>query len=68
LQPGAALGHFGLEGMRDRVERVAGELLVESRIGRGTTITARVPLTSASDVGLSESPMAASRAAAPIPS
>ena len=68
LQPGATLGHFGLEGMRDRVERVAGELLVESRIGRGTTITARVPLTSASDFGLSESPMAASLAAAPIPS
>ena len=68
LQPGATLGHFGLEGMRDRVERVAGELLVESRIGRGTTITAHVPLTSASDFGLSESPMAASLAAAPIPS
>jgi chemotaxis protein histidine kinase CheA len=54
--------------MRDRVERVAGELLVESRIGHGTTITARVPLTAGSDAGLSESPMAASRAAAPIPS
>jgi signal transduction histidine kinase len=52
--------------MRDRVERVAGELLVESRIGRGTTITARVLLTAGSDAGLSESPMAAFRAAAPI--
>jgi signal transduction histidine kinase len=68
LQPGATLGHFGLEGMRDRVERVAGELLVESRVGRGTTITARVPLTAGSDVGLSERPMAVYRAAAPIPS
>jgi signal transduction histidine kinase len=66
LQPGATLGHFGLEGMRDRVERVAGELLVESRIGLGTTITARVPLTAGSAGGLSESSMAASRAAAPI--
>jgi signal transduction histidine kinase len=66
LQPGATLGHFGLEGMRDRVERVAGELLVESRIGLGTTITARVPLTAGSAGGLSESPMAASLAAAPI--
>jgi signal transduction histidine kinase len=68
LQPGATLGHFGLEGMRDRIERVAGELLLESRIGRGTTITARVPLTAGSDAAVSESPMAASRAAAPIPS
>ena len=68
LQPGATLGHFGLEGMRDRVERVAGELRVESQVGRGTTITARVPLTAGSDVGLSERPMAVYRAAAPVPS
>jgi hypothetical protein len=47
---------------------VAGELRVESRVGRGTTITARVPLTAGSDVGLSERPMAVYRAAAPIPS
>jgi signal transduction histidine kinase len=34
----AAEGHFGLAGMRERVEMVGGRFLVESRPGEGTTI------------------------------
>jgi PAS domain S-box-containing protein len=36
-------GHLGLIGMRQRVDLVGGELKVESRDGRGTTISAGVP-------------------------
>ena len=36
-------GHLGLIGMRQRVDLVGGELRVESRSGRGTTIAASVP-------------------------
>lgn len=35
---------FGLIGMRERAERVAGSLEVESEPGRGTAVSARVPL------------------------
>ena len=38
--PGAG---FGLHGMRQRVARVAGSLVIESEPGRGTAISARVP-------------------------
>ncbi|MFF8955224.1 sensor histidine kinase [Streptomyces sp. NPDC014894] len=37
-------GGFGLDGMRARAERIAGALAVESEPGRGTAISARVPL------------------------
>ena len=43
-QPGAADGHFGIEGMRDRVSRIGGRWAVESQVGAGTTITATVPI------------------------
>jgi len=36
-------GHFGLQGMRERMKRLGGELLIESRAGHGTTITAIAP-------------------------
>jgi nitrate/nitrite-specific signal transduction histidine kinase len=36
-------GHLGLIGMRQRVDLVGGELRVESRVGKGTTISASVP-------------------------
>ncbi|HEX6886803.1 MAG TPA: sensor histidine kinase [Candidatus Nanopelagicales bacterium] len=36
-------GHFGLVGMRERIESAGGQLLVESVIDRGTCLTARVP-------------------------
>ncbi|XRQ15017.1 sensor histidine kinase [Actinomadura welshii] len=35
---------FGLTGMRERAERVAGSLEIESEPGRGTAVSARVPL------------------------
>lgn len=41
---GPAEGHFGLQVMRDRVERFGGRLEVTTRPGRGTTISARVRL------------------------
>ncbi|MDC0772707.1 sensor histidine kinase [Streptomyces sp. HD] len=37
-------GGFGLPGMRARAERIAGCLTVESEPGRGTALSARVPL------------------------
>ena len=35
---------FGLVGMRERVQMLGGQLSIDSQPGRGTTITARVPL------------------------
>lgn len=37
-------GHFGLAGMRERIEMIDGELAVSSSPGTGTTISARVPI------------------------
>ncbi|NYE35202.1 signal transduction histidine kinase [Nocardioides cavernae] len=34
---------FGLRGMRQRVARLAGDLTLESRAGRGTAVSARLP-------------------------
>ena len=42
-------GHLGLIGMRQRVDLVGGDLRVESRPGRGTTIEASVPADAAPD-------------------
>jgi signal transduction histidine kinase len=36
--------HFGLQLMKERVESRGGRLIVESRLGRGTTIAVTVPL------------------------
>jgi signal transduction histidine kinase len=36
--------HFGLQLMKERVESRGGRLVIESRLGRGTTIAASVPL------------------------
>jgi signal transduction histidine kinase len=38
-------GHFGMQGMRERVERLGGTCEVTSARGAGTTVTARVPRT-----------------------
>lgn len=40
--PGAK--HFGLEGMRDRVEILGGDFSLESAPGKGTTVRVEVPL------------------------
>jgi signal transduction histidine kinase len=39
---GVEQGHFGIQGMRERVERLGGTLAIESTPGRGTTVRARV--------------------------
>lgn len=43
-QAGAAQGHFGLTGMRERIERLNGTLRIDSAPGQGTTIQIEVPL------------------------
>ena len=40
---GPAQGHFGLEGIQDRVARVGGTVAIASRPGAGTQVTVRVP-------------------------
>ena len=42
-QPQRPEGHFGLDGMRDRMKRLGGMVTVESHPGSGTTITAEAP-------------------------
>ena len=42
--PGQHDGHFGLQGMHERVKRLGGWLEVNSMTGQGTRITVRVPL------------------------
>jgi signal transduction histidine kinase len=37
-------GHFGLIGMRERAERLGGELRLESNPGAGTEVEVTVPL------------------------
>ena len=39
-QPGSGQGHFGLEGMRDRMQRVGGTIAIHSEPGVGTCVTA----------------------------
>lgn len=44
FDPGAPAGGFGLVGMRERVELASGTLHVVSAPGRGTSVTATIPL------------------------
>jgi signal transduction histidine kinase len=37
-------GHFGILGMRERMEQIGGSLEVSSGAGQGTTVTAMLPL------------------------
>jgi signal transduction histidine kinase len=46
LQPGSSSGHFGLNGMTERAERLGGTLELKSTLGRGTTLFVQVPLRS----------------------
>jgi signal transduction histidine kinase len=41
-------GHFGIAGMRERVDMVGGHLEIVSQPGAGTTIRARIPTAAAS--------------------
>lgn len=43
LDRGGKPGHFGLAGMRERVERLSGRLTVRSNIGTGTSVTLDLP-------------------------
>jgi signal transduction histidine kinase len=40
--PGPAQGHFGLEGIRERAERLDGTVDVESTQGKGTTVNVKL--------------------------
>jgi signal transduction histidine kinase len=40
LQVGPDQGHFGLSGMRERIDRLGGSFSIESRPGAGTTVRA----------------------------
>jgi signal transduction histidine kinase len=42
--PGQSDGHFGLQGMHERVKRLAGRLVVKSSPSQGTSITVQVPV------------------------
>jgi nitrate/nitrite-specific signal transduction histidine kinase len=42
-RPGAREGHFGIEGMYERVERLGGSITIESQPGSGTTVVVRLP-------------------------
>lgn len=41
-EAGPLQGHFGLQGMRERIEKLGGSIEIESDRDRGTTIRARV--------------------------
>jgi signal transduction histidine kinase len=43
-QPGPRQGHFGIEGMRERAERLGGTLVLETAPGAGTTVRVAVPI------------------------
>jgi signal transduction histidine kinase len=41
---GAADGHFGIQGMRERAKRIGAEVRIDTAPGRGTTVTVALPL------------------------
>jgi signal transduction histidine kinase len=43
-QPSQDEGHFGIQGMRERTERLSGKIHFESKLDSGTKITLTVPL------------------------
>ncbi len=43
-QLGPDQGHFGLSGMRERIDRLGGTFSIDSRPGSGTTVRAAVPM------------------------
>jgi len=45
-RPGVTDGHFGLQGMKERVARLGGKLEIDSKVGDGTRIKVMLPLES----------------------
>ena len=43
-RPGVAEGHFGLQGIEERIRQFNGEMTIESKIGKGTRIAAWIKL------------------------
>lgn len=41
-RPGLAEGHFGLQGVEERVDELGGELSIRSRKGEGTRVAFRI--------------------------
>ena len=56
-QAGVVQGHFGLQGMRERIERLDGTLKIQSAPRKGTTLHAEVPLRNYDDE-IAEPPVA----------
>lgn len=50
--PGVREGHFGLQGVRERIQQLDGSLAIESAPGRGTRSVVRIPIRSHEDTGL----------------
>lgn len=44
LAPGIAQGHFGLQGIAERLERLNGEMKIESTPGKGTKASVTLPI------------------------
>lgn len=44
LAPGMSEGHFGLQGIRERIETLEGNMEIESTAGRGTKCSLSIPL------------------------
>ena len=44
LAPGIAQGHFGLQGITERLERLNGEMKIESSPGKGAKVTIILPI------------------------
>lgn len=51
-----AIGHFGIRGMRERIELAGGSLTIESAPGNGTRVRATVPVAAADDHSPPEMP------------
>jgi signal transduction histidine kinase len=67
FSPGAQFtrrGHFGIAGMRQRIEMVGGSLEITSAPGHGTTVQARVPRTGAAKTTSRRAPARRRRAPA----
>lgn len=43
-------GGFGIEGIRERVELIKGNIDIESAVGKGTTVTVEIPLMGSEDI------------------